>query len=68
MSYRTQKPARYIDERRGGARSYFMVDIGGHWLRNIPGVSPEGDIRIPTPPALVGGGVFSGVLRVKNIW
>ena len=23
-----------------------MVDIGGQWLRNIPGVSPEGDIRI----------------------
>ena len=24
-----------------------MVDIGRQWLRNIPGVSPEGDIRIP---------------------
>ena len=63
------KPARYIDGRRGGARSYFVVDIGRQWLRNIPGVSPEGDIRIPYGASFVclEGVFFSGVLRVKII-
>jgi len=36
-----------------------MVDIGGQWLRNIPGVSPEGDIRIPYAASFVGRGCFS---------
>ena len=66
LSYRTQKPARYIDERRGGARSYFMVDIGGQWLRNIPGVSTEGDIRIPYAASFVWRGCFQWGIDSNN--
>ena len=35
-----------------------MVDIGGQRLESIPGVSPEGDIRIPYAAIFVWGGVF----------
>ena len=30
-----------------------MVDIRGQWLRNIPGISSEGDIRIPYAASFV---------------
>ena len=42
-----------------------MVDIGRQWLRNIPGVSPEGHIRIPYGASFVWRGCFSVVLKVK---
>lgn len=41
-----QKPTGYIDERREGVRTYFMLGIGRRRLRNISGVSPEGDIPL----------------------
>ena len=43
-----------------------MVDIGGQWLRNIPGASPEGDIRIPYAASLVWRLCFQWGIESEN--
>ena len=43
-----------------------MVDIGEQWLRNVPGVSPEGDIRIPYAASFVWRGCFQWGIESEN--
>ena len=43
-----------------------MVDIGRQWLRNIPGVSPERDIRIPYFASFVWRGCFMWGIESEN--
>ena len=40
--------------------------FGGQWLRNIPGVSLEGDIRIPYAASFVWRGCFQWGIERKN--
>ena len=42
------------------------MDIGGQWLRNIPGVSPEGDIRIPYAANFVWRGCCQWGIESEN--
>ena len=43
-----------------------MVDIGGRWLRNIPGASPGRDIRIPYAANFVWRGCCQRGIESEN--